>query len=291
METIEILLNVISYIDANVEEPISAETVAEFAGYSTDYFHRLFGIYTGESLVAYIRKRKMTFALKDIQTNQRLIDVAVKYGYGSERAFSRAFSSCFHMSPKQAKKSKIAIQPPLSIAPLKIDGFKGDETMDYLSEVMYKSLPEMRVASHVVISENPEDEVIGFMQGLMKKYDLPESTEQYGFDYPVSEAESEKGYRGYEYWVKLEANIDETILMKEPVEIKVVPSYKYAVIRITEPFINPFERIPKGWQTLVKWIEANSLYNRELREAKCLEQVTVENDITYMDIMIPIQRL
>lgn len=290
METIEILLNVISFIDANVEETISAETVADYAGYSTDYFHRLFGLYTGESLVAYIRKRKMTFALKDIQKNHRLIDVAVKYGYGSERAFSRAFSSCFHMSPKQAKKSNVVIQPPLTIAPLKIDSFKGDEKMDYLSDVMYKSLQQMRVASHVVISENPEDEVIAFMQGLMRKYELSESTEQYGFDYPVSEESAEKGYRGYEYWFKLEGNFDETLLMKEQVEIKSVPSYKYAVIRITEPFVNPFERIPKAWQTLVKWIEANQLYNHELREAKCLEHVIVENGVTYMDIMIPILR-
>ncbi len=291
METIEILLNVIAYIETNIEETISAETVAEYAGYSTDYFHRLFGIYTGESLVAYIRKRKMTFALKDIQANQRLIDVAIKYGYGSERAFSRAFSGCFHMSPKQAKKSKIVIQPPLTIAPLKIDGFKGDLKMEYLSDVMYKSLPQMRVASHVVISENPEDEVIAYMQGIMKKYEIPDSAEQYGFDYPVSESEAERGYRGYEYWVRMDESIDETLLFKAPVTIKSVPSYKYAVIRITEPFIDPFERIPKAWQTLVKWIEANSLYNRELREAKCLEQVTVDNGVTYMDIMIPIQSL
>ncbi|MCX8129415.1 MAG: hypothetical protein N3I35_04860 [Clostridia bacterium] len=37
-----------------------------------------------------------------------------------------------------------------------------------------------------------------------------------------------------------------------PVVLKKVEGCKYAVLRITNPFSNPFDTIPRGWKTLVE---------------------------------------
>ncbi|MGF3194913.1 helix-turn-helix transcriptional regulator [Facklamia sp. P13055] len=104
MKWLENLSNAIAYIEDNLEEEISYDEVVRIACCSTYYFQRIFSYVTGISLSEYIRRRRMTQAAFELQrTNQKVIDVALKYGYSSPTAFNRAFQSVHGIAPFVAK--------------------------------------------------------------------------------------------------------------------------------------------------------------------------------------------
>lgn len=59
----------------------------------------------GVTLGGYIRNRRLTLAGSElVNTNERIIDIALKYGYGSPESFTRAFSKFHGLTPSDARK-------------------------------------------------------------------------------------------------------------------------------------------------------------------------------------------
>lgn len=85
----------IEYIENNLDGEIDYSFVARTACCSEYHFSRMFSSLAGIPLSEYIRRRRLTKAAFDIQAGrEKIIDVAVKYGYDSSDAFTRAFKSC-----------------------------------------------------------------------------------------------------------------------------------------------------------------------------------------------------
>lgn len=104
MEWLKNLSNAIDYIENNLDKTISYEEAASIACCSTYYFQRMFSYVAGTPLSEYIRRRRMTQAAFDLQSsNQRVLDIALKYGYTSPTSFNRAFQSVHGISPAAAK--------------------------------------------------------------------------------------------------------------------------------------------------------------------------------------------
>lgn len=98
----------IDYIESNLVGTIDFNTAARFVGCSTWEFQRIFSFLTHVSLGEYIRKRKLTLAACDIQANDlKIIDIALKYGYESPAAFSRAFSKLYGIAPSSVRDADI----------------------------------------------------------------------------------------------------------------------------------------------------------------------------------------
>jgi AraC family transcriptional regulator len=92
------------YIEENISEDIDLEAVAKTTIYSAFHFQRLFCYIADISISEYIRRRKMTLAGFELQNSDvKVIDVAMKYGYDSADSFSRAFTKLQGINPSQAK--------------------------------------------------------------------------------------------------------------------------------------------------------------------------------------------
>jgi AraC-like DNA-binding protein len=88
------------WIDEDMEEVPPLSQMADQLGYSYFYVAKKFHEIEGVSLRAYIANRKIQMAAVDLYTTQqRTIDIAVRYGYSSQEAFSRAFVKVFGISP------------------------------------------------------------------------------------------------------------------------------------------------------------------------------------------------
>lgn len=125
MKWLENLSNAISYIEDNLEKDISYDEIAHVGCCSTYYFQRIFSYVTGSSLSEYIRRRRMTQAAFELQrTNQKVIDIAFKYGYSSPTSFNRAFQSVHGIAPFEAKKigSKLNAYPAIKFSVKVIGG-------------------------------------------------------------------------------------------------------------------------------------------------------------------------
>lgn len=104
------LLKAIDYIEAHLTADLSLDLVAGAAGLSSYHFSRLFRAVTGETVTAYIRRRRLTEAARRlIDRNERLIDLAMTYGFESQAAFSRAFKRQFGVPPGAYRKARRAM--------------------------------------------------------------------------------------------------------------------------------------------------------------------------------------
>ena len=132
MEWIAQLNATINYIEQNLSDEIEYEQLAKLAGCSSFHYQRMFAYMAGVPLSEYIRRRRMTRAAVDLQSGDKVIDVALKYGYSSPTSFNRAFQSVHNVAPSMAKETGVTLKsfPPISF---KIT-IKGAEEMDYRIE-------------------------------------------------------------------------------------------------------------------------------------------------------------
>ena len=104
MNYINEIQKAIDYIEANLDKDINFDIVAKEVGMSAYYFHRIFSAVIGVSPTTYIRNRRLTVAAQEIsKNNENILDIALKYGFESHEAFSRAFKNFHGVVPKMAK--------------------------------------------------------------------------------------------------------------------------------------------------------------------------------------------
>jgi AraC family transcriptional regulator len=133
MEWLQSLNEAVNYIEEHLEDEIDLDKVAQIGCCSTFHFGRMFSYITDMTLSEYIRRRKMTKAAVDLQgRNEKVIDIALKYGYDSPTAFNRAFQSIHGISPSAAKNAgaELKAYPPISFN----ISIKGEKSMNYRIE-------------------------------------------------------------------------------------------------------------------------------------------------------------
>ena len=104
MYMIEAFNRTVGYIDTTLRGGLDERTVSRLSGYSYPLFSRIFSILTGSTLSEYIRCRKLTQAAIDLRdTDEKVIDVAVGYGYESADSFAAAFKRFHGSTPTEVR--------------------------------------------------------------------------------------------------------------------------------------------------------------------------------------------
>lgn len=104
MDSLKKMNDALNYIEENLTNDIDFKEVARLAFCSEYHFQRMFSFLAGISLSEYIRRRRLTLAAFELNnSNTRIIDMAIKYGYSSPDSFTRAFQSLHGITPSEAK--------------------------------------------------------------------------------------------------------------------------------------------------------------------------------------------
>lgn len=104
MDSLANLNRALQYIEEHLEEDIDLKEAAKRAHCSDYHFSRMFSFLAGIPLSEYIRRRRLTLAAFELQAGDlRIVDVAVKYGYRSADAFSRAFQALHGITPSSVR--------------------------------------------------------------------------------------------------------------------------------------------------------------------------------------------
>ena len=111
MEWIKRMNQAVSYIEDHLTEEIRYEELGRTACCSAYHFQRMFGYMAGIPLSEYIRRRRMSLAAVDLMNGEKIIDVALKYGYSSPTAFNRAFQGVHGRAPSAVKKATFPSNP------------------------------------------------------------------------------------------------------------------------------------------------------------------------------------
>ena len=240
MNLIQSFNRTIDYIDAALDGEIEPKKIAELSGYSAAMFSRIFSILTGVPLQEYIRRRKMTMAALDLlSTDQKIIDIAVKYGYDAADAFTVAFKAIHGCAPSEIRKGKNGkVYSKLKLS-LTVNG--GNEM-----NVKIQRKPGFKIAGigakGIESSECPKIWDRLFEKATEETLEALGSGQSYGACYEIEDPSSLNYLAGYDVR-------DEGRAKALGLEILSVPETEYAVVELTGKIP---DCIHAGWAFIMK---------------------------------------
>jgi AraC family transcriptional regulator len=111
------LNQVMEHIEGRLDQSIDVAGLARVAATSEYHLRRMFSALAGMPLSEYIRRRRLTVAGAEVLAgHESLLEIAVRYGYGSGEAFARAFRAVHGVGPGEARRTGAVLvsQPRLS---------------------------------------------------------------------------------------------------------------------------------------------------------------------------------
>ncbi len=98
-------------IEDDLDGEVDVRVLARIAGTSEYHFRRMFSALAGIPLSEYVRRRRLTMAAAEVLSGQdSLLDIATRWGYGSNEAFARAFRAMHRVGPLEARTQKKTLQ-------------------------------------------------------------------------------------------------------------------------------------------------------------------------------------
>ncbi|CAM4516053.1 AraC family transcriptional regulator [Paenibacillus endophyticus] len=111
MDLLHQINDALNYMEERLTDEIDFKEAARHALCSEYHFKRMFSFLAGVSPSEYVRRRRLTLAAFDlIQSKEKVIDVAVKYGYGSPDSFARAFQAMHGAAPSEARSDSYLLK-------------------------------------------------------------------------------------------------------------------------------------------------------------------------------------
>jgi len=134
MDWVERMNAVIGRIEETLTETVRMEELARMVCMSPYHFQTLFACMTDMSIGEYVRRRRMSRAAAELQNGEKVLDVALKYGYQSPTSFNRAFRQVHGIAPSEAQKPGALLKtyPPIRFQIT----IKGAEEMKYCIKPM-----------------------------------------------------------------------------------------------------------------------------------------------------------
>lgn len=99
--------NSVDYIEKHLCESMKLGEIAKQSHFSEFHFHRLFHKAVGMSVMEYVKKRRLSEAAAELaETDAKITEIAFKYQFSSEEAFSRAFKKLYGASPRYYRNAR-----------------------------------------------------------------------------------------------------------------------------------------------------------------------------------------
>lgn len=284
MGWIESISEAISYIEENITEELSIEDIAKHACISSFYFQKGFAMLCGFTVSEYIRKRRLSLAGNDlIQSDQKIIDIALKYGYDSPDSFTKAFIRFHGVTPTAVRKEGAMIK---SYAPLKINFLlKGGYTMDY--KIVEKDAFTVIGVAKTFEYETAMMEVPKFWGEHFQTGKNKVVCGMYGINMDL-----EMGRSQFEYMIA--DNYNPALEVPEGFITRVIPKHTWAVFPCIGPSVKSIQEINQ--KIFSEWLP--NCKNYEIAEGYNIEMYTdvrnypngLQDEKYYSEIWIPVKK-
>lgn len=97
----ELIQDSIDYIEDNLKTELSAQELSDRAGFSLFHYYRVFQTAVGLPVMQYVLRRRLLNAIYEIKCGDKMIDVALQYGFETHGGFYKAFVREFGCTPTQ----------------------------------------------------------------------------------------------------------------------------------------------------------------------------------------------
>ncbi len=179
----------IDYIESKLEDNIEIEKVAQEAFMSCSNFYRMFFALTGYAVKEYIRHRRISSAVKYIkETNDSILAIALKYGFESNEALTRAFKRVTGYPPSAFRRNNLNYSfERVNILNKYYDIQDGELLEKYPDIKVLKELKPFRVAYYCYYGLEPENGAFSVMSDWLKRSGLSFEKDKlriFGFNNP-----------------------------------------------------------------------------------------------------------
>ena len=231
----ERLRQALIFMEVHLTEALTVERIAAEAGLSPAHFCRYFRRVRGETVMGYLRRRRLTRAANRLCLEEiRLIDLALESGFESQQAFHRAFKRAYGVTPGAFRRAKgqSILRAPGPCPPLEKD----------CAMTSAKDLAPPR------IEDCPPRQVVGLTQTIAPRgqSEIPGLWRRFRGRYPEIEAKVEgrvfglcygHSKNGFTYMAGAEVTAGPKVTLPEGLSRKTVPAGSYAIF--TVPITGP----------------------------------------------------
>lgn len=284
MEWIESISEAISYIEENLTNDLTVEEIAGNARISPFYFQKGFAMLCGFTISDYMRQRRLALAGGElISTDQKIIDIALKYGYDSPDSFTKAFTRFHGVTPTAVRRDGAMMK---SFAPLKISfTLKGGFTMDY--KIVQKDAFTVIGVWKRFPYDNAKSEIPKFWA---EHYQTGKGNTVCG-TYGVNIDESMSG-REFEYLIA--DDYDGTSAVPDGFVTKTIPAFTWAVFPCRGAMPNAMQEVNQKifseWLPNCRDYEFAAGYNIEMYNDPSNYPNGVQDENYYSEIWIPVKK-
>ncbi len=300
MEYEVMVQSILDNIDKRITENIRVDELARAANYSVYHFCRLFMALTGTSVMNYVTRRKLEYALYDLSQGKRIIDVAMEYGFETHAGFTKACKKFFGYPPSLHRLHISANLPERATIASVIQKHGG-----IAMEVQLKELPSFVIVG--VISRHALPNVkrsadvpaywntisMDYGKHLSRLYDAftPAVHGEFGLCFDVDDATGEFTYL---LGVRFDKDADSSKIEPDMRKVEMQGGL-YAVF--TTPKL-PSEEYPKAiadtWvEILTRWLpESKYEYDETRLDFEAYDErdhAWLHNNMVQMDICVPIR--
>lgn len=264
----KLLNKIVDYIEDNLTSDIDLKLLAKELGLNTFIMERVFSIVSNISIKEYIRKRRLSLAYEEIKsTNNKIIDIALKYGYDSSISFARSFKKEFNVAPNKVRKDKnnvyktfLKINFNYDYPYSDVSSFTVEKIEDfnlYVDEISSFTLDDLHYKIRKLYEKIKDD----------KTYDFLNGNERYAVFY----------FKNKKYYYALGSK------RKDDNKSKIkIDKEKYAIFKTNslnqKDILKTYDFINKIWKNSSKFKIINNLNIEEYKDGSCYIYVPIKND-------------
>lgn len=281
----------IDYIESNLENKIDISIVAQTAYMSLSNFYRMFFALTGYSVKEYIRLRRISLGAIELKNNNaNLIDIAVKFDFGSGDSFSRAFKRATGFLPSEYRKQNITFFFERIDIMDKYFDIQDSKLLEKYPDIkVLKELEPMRVAYYCYYGRDPEGNAFDTIVHWLNKNGLNVNERNlriFGYNNPSPSSLDQDEY-GYEVCITIADNI---IVNDDKVKEKIMNGGLYAVTNVKRgENDNMGNEIVKAWNRFKNWLsDSKYVYGGHQWLEEHLDFDDNTNHIGGIDLYMPI---
>ena len=284
MRWTECIGDAISFIEENITEEITIADIAKTVHISPFYFQKGFAMLCDFTVGDYIRCRRLTLAGSEIAaSDDKIIDIALKYGYDSPDSFTKAFVRFHGCTPSSVRKDGAGIK---YFAPLSIKfALKGGYSMDYK------------------IVEKDEFTVVGLKRTFKYENAMQDVPRLWGEFHQMSAGKAicpmyginaDESMQGNEFEYLIADNYNPTMDIPDGFVTKVIPKFTWAVFSckgaMPQAMQDVNKKIYSEWLPNCKDYEIAAGYCVEMYEDPAKYEYGVQDENYYSEMWIPVKK-
>ena len=292
----ESIQRMINWIEEHLTEEVSLLEMSEQIGYSPCYCSTRFHEVVGVTLRTYVAGRRLARATIEIRdTDERLLDIAVKYGYSSQEALTRAFVNAYGCTPAVYRKTPVPI-----VIPIKQGVFFPEHYRKGESEMAENTVKDAGVR----VEHIPEHKYIGIWDEevadygeMWKKHDCDRVCgvidSMTHVSHPIVTAHTagwfrKNGRRSYFYGLGVSADYDGPV--PEGFEIKTIPASDYLVF-----YHPPFDYLKDNAEVMgrvenLAWNFDPKTMGYEWNEEQCQDYQRHYPEVVGYEVLRPVRK-